>query len=278
MLMSQFNRMEFARNPAAAGIVPGNNLRLFSRNDLGTPYTSSQFNYFAASFDGANDSSEVGFGLLAFFARELAFSTTNDPLNAYSSGLDLAFSYQTSFSHAVRFRIGGSLGLHLKSVPIVFVSNGLEGVARKLFPGLAFGILFEGERFRAGAAAFNLTNPTITFPDAPQLPPLSESRLYLLQGTFTAYEDLNWKIEPSAAVKFKQGRFPIADLALTGRFAHKVIFGAGARFGSIAPSYAVGQIGAVFGDYEVVLSYDMPLGQAGAIYLKYLEATVAATL
>ena len=58
-LMSQFSQMEFLRNPAAAGITPGNNLHLFSRNDLPTQFTpTNQFNYFAATFDGSNDSSQ----------------------------------------------------------------------------------------------------------------------------------------------------------------------------------------------------------------------------
>lgn len=277
-LMSQFSRMEFMRNPAAAGLTPGNNLHLFSRNDLPTIYTNNNYNYFAASFDGANDSSQVGFGLLAFFAREIAITTTQNPQSAFSIGLDGAFSYTTPLDANVRFRIGGSIGLRIKSVPVTSQANGLSGVDSRILPAFSFGVMISGHRFHAGASAYNLTNTTVTFQAAPQII-LIESRLYLVQGSFVAFENDSWKFEPVAAIKVKQGELkPIVDLAMTGSFARKILFGGGVRFGAIAPNYAILQLGAMFGDYEIVLSYDLPLASAGVVALKYIEATVSATL
>jgi type IX secretion system PorP/SprF family membrane protein len=277
-LMSQFSRMEYMRNPAAAGLTPGNNLHLFTRNDLPTIYTNNNYNYLGVSFDGANDSSQLGFGLLGLFAREIAITTTQTPQSAYSIGLDGSFSYASPLDADVRFRIGGSIGLRVKSVPVTSTANGLAGVDSRLLPAFSFGVMVTGDRFRAGASAYNLTNTTVTFQAAPQIV-LIESRLYLLQGSFTLYEDDVWKLEPVAAIKVKQRELkPIVDVAITGSFAHRVLFGAGARVGAIAPNYAIAQLGAIFGDYEIVLSYDFPLASAGVVALKYIEATVSATL
>jgi len=277
-LMSQFPRVEFMRNPAAAGIVPGNNFHLFSRNDLPTPYSSGQFNYFAASFDGANDSSQLGLGILAFFVREIAFGTLNEPFNAYTTAFDGAFSYSTPLSSDVSFRLGGTIGLRVKTVPIYPIGNNLQGVDSRVIPAIGFGMMLVSDRFRAGVAAYNLTNPTITFDHVPQVR-LNESRLYIAQVSFIAYEDAVWVIEPAAALKVKQAiRRPVADVAVLGRFANKVLFGAGLRGGDIARPYANLQLGAIIGDVEIAVSYDIPIVESGVVALKYVEATLGVTL
>jgi type IX secretion system PorP/SprF family membrane protein len=278
--MSQFARKEFMRNPAAAGIVPGNNIHLFSRNDLPTALTNNQYNYFAASFDGANDSSRLGFGILAFFVRELTLSLQSDVLSAYTTALEAAFSYSTPLSSDVYMRFGGSVGIRLKSVPLAQVANGLFGTDSRFIPALSFGMLLQTPRARVGVAAFNLTNTVVTFEAQPQIR-LVESRLYILQGKYTAFDNDIWRIEPAVALKVREdSRLPIIDLALMGSYGDKLLFGGGFRFGDIAPKpgYVVLHVGTVIGRNEIALSYDFPLAAAGTIALKYVEATFGVTL
>lgn len=276
--MSQFTRMEFLRNPAATGITPGNNLHLFNRNDLPTQFTSNQFNYFAATFDGSNDSSQLGFGVGAFFVREFVAAQNNTFLNAYTTGLDGAFSYQTLLNPSVQLRVGLAVGGRVKSVPVTALSTGLQGTDSRIIPAISFGIMIASQKAHIGAAAFNVSNPTVTFNNGP-LVVINESRLYIVQALVEAYRDNLITITPAAALKIREGgQTPTVDGAVTGSFSNKLLFGIGFRAGQIKPNYLIGQAGVIINDFEVTVSYDHPLASAGVVALSYLEATVGITL
>jgi hypothetical protein len=279
-LMSQFTRVAYMRNPAAAGLTPGNNFHLFNRNDI-PPVALPNNNYFAMSFDGANDSAKLGFGLLAFFNREFRYQDQANGQFAYTVGLDGSFSYITQVNAAMQFRLGGSIGARFISVPVQQVANNATGLVSRLIPSLSFGIMLATDRADAGVSAYNLTNPVVTFQGAPEVR-LVESRMFLLQGSFLAYTDQNWEIRPAAALKLRQGTNRldnmVAEGGITGTFANQILFGGGIRAGGIPFPYGIVQLGLIIRGNELVVSYDVPIGNPLANAYKFLEATFGITL